>query len=103
MTLSRENGVMNCLMETLMKTIVRHLSLILLFIALAIPGSTATTTTVKGIWTGSPVLGLIAAEIEGKIEMICLPRLEFIGAVDHNQLVGKITTDIKRQNAVFQL
>lgn len=63
----------------------------------------AGTSDTKGVWTGSPALGLVAGEINGKIEMICLPRLEFIGAVDHNQLVGRIGGDIKRQNAVFHL
>ncbi|MFZ2958854.1 MAG: hypothetical protein WA705_18340 [Candidatus Ozemobacteraceae bacterium] len=61
------------------------------------------TTMVSGVWIGNSSVGLVQGEINGKLEMICLPRMEFTAPVEKDALMNRLQLTLKRQDAIFHL
>ena len=61
------------------------------------------TTMVNGTWVSNMSPELISAEINGKSEIVCLPRLEFTQEVSRADLSEKLRKGIRCQDAIFHL
>ncbi|MBF0407229.1 MAG: hypothetical protein HQM10_07740 [Candidatus Riflebacteria bacterium] len=63
----------------------------------------ASTMMTNGTWCSAVSLGLVQAEIDGKPMMVVLPRLEFNSEVNPAELLEKLKTLVKKQDAIFHL
>ncbi len=61
------------------------------------------TLMVTGTWVSNLSVSVVSAEINGKTEIICLPRLEFKEPIDRQALAQKMKEGVKRQEAIFHL
>jgi len=61
------------------------------------------TTARSGIWIMNSSCDIVHAQIDGKSETVCLPKVEFTDDVDIEVLYRKLKGGIARQEAVFQL
>jgi len=73
------------------------------FLFSAFPCLAAKTAMINGIWITNKTPELVQAEIDGKYETVCLPKLEFADKIDPKEIQRKIHEGIKRQGAVFHL
>ncbi|MBF0502586.1 MAG: hypothetical protein HQM09_20785 [Candidatus Riflebacteria bacterium] len=89
-------------MNFMRRTIIVSYFVTLLCMIALIAGADS-TTMVSAVWVGNSSVGLVQAQINGKLEMICLPRMEFTEPVDKDELANKLKTGIKRQDAIFHL
>ncbi len=85
-------------------------SFLLLFVGIlttVFPGTAAAqkskTTMQNGVWVSNLSCELIQGEINEKSELICLPKIEFIGNVEKEELKKRLAAGIPRQDAVFHL
>ncbi len=72
-------------------------------LALSVPVEAGNTLMVTGTWVSNLSVSVVSAEINGKTEIICLPRLEFKEPIDRQALAQKMKEGVKRQEAIFHL
>lgn len=60
-------------------------------------------STVNGTWLMNLTTVLIQGEIDGKTEIICLPRIEFKSEFDRDELKTRLKEGIKKQDVVFHI
>jgi|GEM_PF-788927 len=74
---------------------------------LAVCPSSATTnyriSMVNGTWLMNITPVLIQAEISGKTEIICLPRIEFASDINRDEIKKRLREGIKKQDAVLHI
>ncbi|HNW33486.1 MAG TPA: hypothetical protein PKM25_01005 [Candidatus Ozemobacteraceae bacterium] len=58
---------------------------------------------INGTWLMNITTVLIQAEIDGKTEIICLPRVEFSSDIDRDEIKKRLREGIKKQDAVFHI
>lgn len=78
---------------------------LLLAILLAVPTAlwAADVMLQDGTWVMNTTTNVVQAEIAGKGETVCLPRVEFLQEVDPTELQKALKEGVKRQGAVFHL
>lgn len=58
---------------------------------------------VNGTWLMNMTTALIQGEINGKSEIICLPRIEFTSEFDRDEFKQRLKEGIKKQDVVFHI
>lgn len=60
-------------------------------------------STVNGTWLMNMTTTLIQGEINGKPEVVCLPRIEFTSEFDREEFKQRLKTGIRKQDVVFHI
>lgn len=60
-------------------------------------------STVNGTWLMNMTTTLIQGEINGKPEVVCLPRIEFTSEFDREEFKQRLKAGIKKQDVVFHI
>ncbi len=78
---------------------------VLLAVPLAVPTALRGADVIlqDGTWVMNTTTNVVQAEIAGKGETVCLPRVEFLQEVDPAELQKALKEGVKRQGAVFHL
>ncbi|HEY9071041.1 MAG TPA: hypothetical protein VIV61_12355 [Candidatus Ozemobacteraceae bacterium] len=78
----------------------------LLILLTAMPTMAATDyriSMVNGTWLMNITTVLIQGEINGKTEILCLPKVEFASDIDRDELRKRLKDGIKKQEVVFHV
>lgn len=75
----------------------------LLFLSIDCPVRAGKTVSKSGTWLAISSPGLVQAEFDGKVETVCLPKLEFLENVNGEELLKQMRSGLKKQPAVFHL
>jgi len=84
----------------------RNLAGLLLIVFTALPAFAATEyriSMVNGTWLMNITTVLIQGEINGKTEVLCLPKVEFAADIDREELRKRLKDGIKKQDVVFHI
>jgi len=60
-------------------------------------------STVNGSWLMNMTTTLVQGEINGKSEVVCLPRIEFTSEFDREEFKQRLKAGIKKQDVVFHI
>ncbi len=60
-------------------------------------------STVNGTWLMNMTTTLVQGEINGKPEVVCLPRIEFTSEFDREEFKRRLKAGIKKQDVVFHI
>lgn len=66
-------------------------------------GSDYRISTINGTWLMNMTTTLIQGEIDGKSEVICLPRIEFTSEFDREEFKQRLKESIRKQDVVFHI
>lgn len=81
--------------------------ILLLLYIISIPPSDAginyRISTVNGTWLMNMTTTLVQGEINGKSEVVCLPRIEFTSEFDREEFKQRLKEGIRKQDVVFHI